>query len=182
MGEVSWHCTHTLLLTCLVSKALLLAVALNECTDMRIDDCFLRTITFVKPKQQYQIQISPHTRLSFEDTTDDKPLFTNRPIRSGLHDLIQNLELGFNDVIEFGGIVTVGSYWMVIGEGCGRRQNTKFFLMVSILRSLQPQPREKAEKEGYEKCIVKTSFKATEKALAENEAFHVNEFLASFKA
>jgi dihydrolipoamide dehydrogenase len=34
---------------------------------------------------------------------------------------------------------------------------------------LQPQAREKAEKEGFEVSIAKTSFKANTKALAENE-------------
>lgn len=35
---------------------------------------------------------------------------------------------------------------------------------------LQPQARERAEKEGFEISIAKTSFKANTKALAENEA------------
>ncbi|XP_021722610.1 dihydrolipoyl dehydrogenase 2, chloroplastic-like [Chenopodium quinoa] len=35
---------------------------------------------------------------------------------------------------------------------------------------LQPQAREKAEKEGFEVSVAKTSFKANSKALAENEA------------
>lgn len=34
---------------------------------------------------------------------------------------------------------------------------------------MQPQAREKAEKEGFEISIAKTSFKANTKALAENE-------------
>lgn len=34
---------------------------------------------------------------------------------------------------------------------------------------MQPQAREKAEKEGFEVSIAKTSFKANTKALAENE-------------
>jgi dihydrolipoamide dehydrogenase len=34
---------------------------------------------------------------------------------------------------------------------------------------LQPQAREKADKEGFEVSVVKTSFKANTKALAENE-------------
>jgi hypothetical protein len=34
---------------------------------------------------------------------------------------------------------------------------------------LQPQAREKADKEGFEISVVKTSFKANTKALAENE-------------
>jgi hypothetical protein len=34
---------------------------------------------------------------------------------------------------------------------------------------LQPQAREKADKEGFEVNVVKTSFKANTKALAENE-------------
>lgn len=34
---------------------------------------------------------------------------------------------------------------------------------------IQPQAREKAEKEGFEVSIAKTSFKANTKALAENE-------------
>ena len=33
----------------------------------------------------------------------------------------------------------------------------------------QPQAREKAEKEGFEVSVAKTSFKANTKALAENE-------------
>lgn len=37
------------------------------------------------------------------------------------------------------------------------------------LGNLQPQAREKAEKEGFEISIAKTSFKANTKALAENE-------------
>ena len=35
---------------------------------------------------------------------------------------------------------------------------------------LQPQAREKGEKEGFEISVAKTSFKANTKALAENEA------------
>jgi pyruvate/2-oxoglutarate dehydrogenase complex dihydrolipoamide dehydrogenase (E3) component len=34
---------------------------------------------------------------------------------------------------------------------------------------LQPQAREKGDKEGFEVNVVKTSFKANTKALAENE-------------
>lgn len=34
---------------------------------------------------------------------------------------------------------------------------------------MQPQAREKAEKEGFEVSVAKTSFKANTKALAENE-------------
>lgn len=34
---------------------------------------------------------------------------------------------------------------------------------------LQPQAREKAEKEGFEVSVAKSSFKANSKALAENE-------------
>jgi hypothetical protein len=34
---------------------------------------------------------------------------------------------------------------------------------------LQPQAREKGEKEGFEVSVAKTSFKANTKALAENE-------------
>lgn len=34
---------------------------------------------------------------------------------------------------------------------------------------LQPQAREKAQKEGFEISVAKTSFKANTKALAENE-------------
>lgn len=34
---------------------------------------------------------------------------------------------------------------------------------------LQPQARERAEKEGFEVSVAKTSFKANTKALAENE-------------
>lgn len=34
---------------------------------------------------------------------------------------------------------------------------------------MQPQAREKAEQEGFEVSIAKTSFKANTKALAENE-------------
>lgn len=34
---------------------------------------------------------------------------------------------------------------------------------------MQPQAREKAEKEGFEISVAKTSFKANTKALAENE-------------
>lgn len=34
---------------------------------------------------------------------------------------------------------------------------------------LQPQAREKAQKEGFEVSVAKTSFKANTKALAENE-------------
>lgn len=42
--------------------------------------------------------------------------------------------------------------------------NFHYFLAI-----LQPQAREKAEKEGFEIGIAKTSFKANTKALAENE-------------
>ena len=38
-----------------------------------------------------------------------------------------------------------------------------------FLKILQPQAREKADKEGFEVSVVKTSFKANTKALAENE-------------
>lgn len=38
-----------------------------------------------------------------------------------------------------------------------------------ILTFLQPQAREKGEKEGFEVSVTKTSFKANTKALAENE-------------
>ena len=44
--------------------------------------------------------------------------------------------------------------------------------LISAAKSLklfQPQAREKAEKEGFEVSIAKTSFKANTKALAENE-------------
>lgn len=37
------------------------------------------------------------------------------------------------------------------------------------VQPFQPQAREKAEKEGFEISIAKTSFKANTKALAENE-------------
>lgn len=40
--------------------------------------------------------------------------------------------------------------------------------MTEYLNS-QPQAREKAEKEGFEVSVAKTSFKANTKALAENE-------------
>lgn len=42
-------------------------------------------------------------------------------------------------------------------------------LIIHIFNILQPQAREKAEKEGFEVGVVKTSFKANTKALAENE-------------
>ena len=38
-----------------------------------------------------------------------------------------------------------------------------------FLKLSQPQAREKADKEGFEVSVVKTSFKANTKALAENE-------------
>lgn len=38
-----------------------------------------------------------------------------------------------------------------------------------LLKLCQPQAREKADKEGFEISVVKTSFKANTKALAENE-------------
>lgn len=38
-----------------------------------------------------------------------------------------------------------------------------------LFKILQPQAREKAEKEGYKISVAKTSFKANSKALAENE-------------
>lgn len=49
-----------------------------------------------------------------------------------------------------------------------------FFYLFSVLllksvQLFQPQAREKAEKEGFEVSIAKTSFKANTKALAENE-------------
>lgn len=40
---------------------------------------------------------------------------------------------------------------------------------VIMLSMFQPQAKEKAEKEGFEIGIAKTSFKANTKALAENE-------------
>ena len=40
---------------------------------------------------------------------------------------------------------------------------------VEWFQILQPQAREKAEKEGFEVSVAKTSFKANTKALAENE-------------
>jgi pyruvate/2-oxoglutarate dehydrogenase complex dihydrolipoamide dehydrogenase (E3) component len=42
-------------------------------------------------------------------------------------------------------------------------------LNVLFLKLSQPQAREKADKEGFEVNVVKTSFKANTKALAENE-------------
>ena len=41
---------------------------------------------------------------------------------------------------------------------------------VNKFHFLQPQAREKGEKEGFEVSVAKTSFKANTKALAENEA------------
>lgn len=38
-----------------------------------------------------------------------------------------------------------------------------------FLKILQPQAREKTDKEGFEVSVVKTSFKANTKALPENE-------------
>jgi len=40
---------------------------------------------------------------------------------------------------------------------------------VLIFSNLQPQAREKAQKEGFKVSVAKTSFKANTKALAENE-------------
>ncbi|KAG6764081.1 hypothetical protein POTOM_031539 [Populus tomentosa] len=40
---------------------------------------------------------------------------------------------------------------------------------ISMVGLTEPQAREKAEKEGFEVCVTKTSFKANTKALAENE-------------
>lgn len=40
---------------------------------------------------------------------------------------------------------------------------------MSIWVILQPQAREKSEKDGFEIRVAKTSFKANTKALAENE-------------
>lgn len=42
-------------------------------------------------------------------------------------------------------------------------------IVLTEQNNLQPQAREKAEKEGFEVSIAKTSFKANTKALAENE-------------
>ena len=52
--------------------------------------------------------------------------------------------------------------------------NSLLFLVAKWLQSnflvlLQPQAREQADKEGFEISVVKTSFKANTKALAENE-------------
>jgi hypothetical protein len=41
--------------------------------------------------------------------------------------------------------------------------------MLNEKSKFQPQAREKGEKEGFEISVVKTSFKANTKALAENE-------------
>lgn len=45
---------------------------------------------------------------------------------------------------------------------------------------LQPQAREKAEKEGFEVFVAKTSFKANTKALAENEGEGLAKVILSF--
>lgn len=41
--------------------------------------------------------------------------------------------------------------------------------MLNEISIFQPQAREKGEREGFEISVVKTSFKANTKALAENE-------------
>ena len=46
---------------------------------------------------------------------------------------------------------------------------SKMILQSNFLVLLQPQAREQADKEGFEVSVVKTSFKANTKALAENE-------------
>lgn len=48
-------------------------------------------------------------------------------------------------------------------------QRTAYNQFFDGLLLLQPQAREKAEKDGFEISIAKTSFKANTKALAENE-------------